>query len=689
MQLPWRSPLVLETGARLGRFQIVSPLGAGGMGEVYRAHDTRLGRDVAIKLLPETIASHPERRARLEREARALASLAHSGIATLHEIVEGEGQLALVMELVEGEDLAGRLARQPLSVPQALDIAGQIAAALDHAHQRGILHRDLKPSNVVLGGEGRVKLLDFGLAKMVAPVDDLSTGETATTPATEAGVVLGSAPYMSPEQARGQDLDRRTDVWAFGCVLYELLSGRRAFPGNTRADTIAAVLGSEPAWHLLPVGTPASVRKLLRRCLQKDKAERLRDMGDAGFELKDALSETGADFRPTPRPFRLPAGPWRTGIHWIAGLTALLVIGLATRRAVAPTTPGEGIRQGPATLSPASSTAEATATPVRIRHEPIGCMVAGQHPIIDAMIEPVEAVARARVYFRSALGREYYFVDMARVGRTFVGKLPKPSVAASPVTYYVAAYTGARDALVESGRTPEASVVVVAAPLARSASDPAARATCPSGEPIASFGPPGAVTVYSAGGADLVLSLKDAFGLEDLVAALKDSDARVREEAANSLGAIGPETTRAIADAVARLSNRDPELRERAASDLAETGRRVTRQVMTALVEALEDPDTRVCEAAAHALGEIGPGVASAVVALRQLLKDPDAQVRKSATEALGSIGTALSPAIAALEHEWSEGGGASGKAAHAALDKIQAALSATSASPAPGASPR
>jgi len=670
----------LEAGARFGRFEILSPIGAGGMGEVYRARDARLGREVALKLLAAAVADLPERRARLEREARALAGLTHPGIATLYEIAESEGRIALVMELVEGEDLAACLKRGPLPGAQAIDIALQIAAAIEHAHERGILHRDLKPSNVVLGGAGRVKLLDFGLAKIVVPSGESSEAETATTPApTEAGVVMGTVPYMSPEQVRGEEVDRRTDVWAFGCVLYEMLTGRRAFPGGTRADTIASVLGREPDWQLLPPDTPPGVRRLLRRCLQKDSSERLRDMGDVGLELRDAQSDAGKGPALSYPRLGLPSGRLRTGIVWLAVLASFGAIGLATRRALAPTeptVPGEAMPALVASPSPAPPALPSARVMFGIQHQPIGCLVAGQFPLVDAMIEPLDSVAAARVYFRSALSQDYYFVEMARTGGSFVGKLPKPNLAGSPITYYIVAYSGTPDSLIESGRSSEVSATVAAAPAARAASDPAARTACPRGVRIAPFGPPGAVSVYSAGGADLVFSLKDAFGLEDLVVALKDPNPQVRAEAARSLGSIGPETTRAITAAVARLRQDDPADREQAASDLAETGRRVTRQVMTGLVGALGDPESPVRTAAAEALGEIGPGVAAAVVALRRALKDPNAEVRTSATEALGSIGAALSPAIAALERESDEGDGPSSKAADSALEKIRSALS-------------
>jgi eukaryotic-like serine/threonine-protein kinase len=280
---------VIEPGRRLGRFEVLSLLGLGGMGEVYCARDTQLGRDVAVKILPASLAHDSQRRARIEREARLLAALNHPGIATIHELFEADGIPVLVMELVQGQTLASTLRRGALPVRQALEIALQIAAALEAAHAKGILHRDLKPSNIFLSENGRVKLVDFGLGKAVeSGIDARSSGEALSEPAnasTATGVVLGTAPYMSPEQARGEELDKRTDIWAFGCVLYELLAGERAFPGLTSADAVAAVLQRDPEWQALPAAMPRTVGRLLQRCLRKARNERLQDIGDARLEI--------------------------------------------------------------------------------------------------------------------------------------------------------------------------------------------------------------------------------------------------------------------------------------------------------------------------------------------------------------------------------------------------------------------
>jgi len=273
----------LEPGSSIGPYDIVGLIGTGGMGEVYRARDRTLHRDVALKILPEPFATDAERLTRFEREARALAALNHPHIAQIYGVEESNGARALVMELVEGETLADRLARGALPVTEAVAIARQLADALDAAHERGIIHRDLKPANIKLRPDGTAKVLDFGLAKAF---DSRTDGEAAhsstmTATGTRAGLILGTAAYMSPEQARGLPVDKRTDVWAFGCVLHEMLTGRAAFAGNTVSDTVARILEREPDWTLLPATAPAALRGLLRRCLEKDPRQRLRDIADA------------------------------------------------------------------------------------------------------------------------------------------------------------------------------------------------------------------------------------------------------------------------------------------------------------------------------------------------------------------------------------------------------------------------
>jgi serine/threonine-protein kinase len=281
-----------QLGQQFGSYQILQPLGAGGMGEVYRAHDSRLGRDVAIKTLPREFARDPERLARLRREARALASLNHPNIGAIYDLEEADGVNCLVLELVEGETLRG-----PLPVEKALDYARQIAEALEAAHRKGIVHRDLKPANVKVTPEGRVKVLDFGLAKAVWGGDDhprLSQLATVSALGTLAGQIMGTPSYMSPEQARGEGekVDKRADIWAFGCLLYELLAGKRAFTGEALPEIMAAVLEREPDWNALPPKTPAQIRELLRHCLQKDPQRRVRDFGDVRIEIEQASTTT-------------------------------------------------------------------------------------------------------------------------------------------------------------------------------------------------------------------------------------------------------------------------------------------------------------------------------------------------------------------------------------------------------------
>jgi eukaryotic-like serine/threonine-protein kinase len=286
------TPMALTAGARIGPYEITGAIGAGGMGEVYRARDTRLNRDVAVKVLPELFLSDGERLARFEREAQVLASLNHPHIAQIYGLEAHGTTHALVMELVEGEDLAQRIARGPLPVSEAIAIATQIVDALEAAHERGIIHRDLKPANIKLRDDGTVKVLDFGLAKALDPASasaaQLMNSPTLTSPATMAGMIIGTAAYMAPEQAKGRAVDKRADIWAFGAVLFEMLAGRPPFDGDSTTEVLGAVVLKDPDWALLPSGTPLRVRELLRRCLEKDPRQRQRDIGDARFDLAAA-----------------------------------------------------------------------------------------------------------------------------------------------------------------------------------------------------------------------------------------------------------------------------------------------------------------------------------------------------------------------------------------------------------------
>jgi serine/threonine protein kinase/Tol biopolymer transport system component len=323
--------MLLAPGTRIGAYEIVAALGAGGMGEVYRARDRKLDRDVAFKILPEPLSADQERIARFELEGKALAALNHPNIAHIYGVEDADGIRALVMELVEGPTLADRIAQGPIPVDEALPIARQITEALEAAHEHGIIHRDLKPANIKVRGDGTAKVLDFGLAKAREVVTSsgaqLSQSPTRSLQTTEAGIILGTAPYMAPEQARGKTADRRADIWAFGCVLYEMLSGRRAFDGDDLSVTLAAVLKSEPDWRAVPANIPPDIRGLLLQCLQKDPRERLHDIADARITVDQCLRkgsvfafENGA-IPPVLPWWRRPAVPW--------ALASSLFIGLA------------------------------------------------------------------------------------------------------------------------------------------------------------------------------------------------------------------------------------------------------------------------------------------------------------------------------------------------------------------------
>ena len=347
-------------------YEVGAAIGAGGMGEVYRAKDTRLGREVALKVLPEAFARDAERLGRFRREAQVLASLNHPNIAAIYGFEDSGGVHALVMELVEGPTLAERIAGEApasarasqesgkgsgqasgevkasaarghrgsaIALDDALPIAKQICEALEYAHEHGVIHRDLKPANVKITPDGAVKILDFGLAKALegdAASVDISTSPTISRMATQAGIILGTAAYMSPEQAKGKSVDRRTDIWAFGCVLYEMLTGKMAFSGETVTDTLAAVIRAEPDWGALPKDTPMHVRVLLQRCLQKDAKQRLRDIGDARISLEEVLSGAAAASDEQSFAAKTPQRAGRAGVPWaVAAFCALVAVGLA------------------------------------------------------------------------------------------------------------------------------------------------------------------------------------------------------------------------------------------------------------------------------------------------------------------------------------------------------------------------
>jgi len=331
------APLV---GRNLAHYRVTAAIGAGGMGEVYRANDTKLGREVALKVLPSEVRQDEARLTRFKREATLLASLNHPNVAAIYGLEEADGMPFLALELVEGEDLAARLARGSIPIEEALGIAGQIADALAEAHQKGIVHRDLKPANVKVTPDGKVKVLDFGLAKAyaedAAPDSgaELSRSPTLVHGGTLAGLILGTAAYMAPEQAKGGAVDKRADVWAFGCVLYEMLTCRRPFVGASVSDTLAEVLKGEPDWTRLPAATPPAIRRLLRRCLAKDRSRRLADVSDARLELEEAAAGSPVEVGAPPSPSRLGER-----LAWVAALllvVAAAVVATLGRRTAAP-----------------------------------------------------------------------------------------------------------------------------------------------------------------------------------------------------------------------------------------------------------------------------------------------------------------------------------------------------------------
>ncbi|HEV2323884.1 MAG TPA: protein kinase [Terracidiphilus sp.] len=366
---------------QIGHYQVVAKIGEGGMGEVYRARDTRLNREVAIKVLPRAFAEDPYRMARFEREAQLLASLNHPKIAAIYGLEESGATRALVMELVEGPTLAERIGRAPASarakasvspaqpaegasgtntsgpggtvghtrkaaipMDEALPIAQQVAEALEYAHEHGVVHRDLKPANIKVTSEGDVKVLDFGLAKAMGPADasgDLANSPTLSLAMTEAGLIIGTAAYMAPEQAKGKPVDRRADIWAFGCVLYQMLTGKKAFDGETVSDVLAAVIKSEPDWNALPADTPPAMQRLVRRCLQKDPHERLRDIGDARIAIEETLSgaEQEAAISGGPIAQSQPSSRLRGSLPGALGAAAFVFAGVAAWLLLRPAPP--------------------------------------------------------------------------------------------------------------------------------------------------------------------------------------------------------------------------------------------------------------------------------------------------------------------------------------------------------------
>jgi serine/threonine-protein kinase len=319
----------IAAGTQIGAYKISALIGAGGMGEVYRANDTRLGRDVALKVLPEAFARDGQRMARLEREAKLLASLNHPNIAAIYGIEETGPIRALVMELVEGPNLAERIAAGQVALDEALPIARQVADAMEYAHEQNVIHRDLKPANIKVKEDGTVKVLDFGLAKAMS--DEVAEGDMSNSPtlsmaATRQGMILGTAAYMSPEQAKGKRVDRRTDVWAFGAVFYEMLTGKQAFHGEDITEILAAIVMKEPALEALPGKTPPAIRALVRRCLEKNVRRRMQNSGEARIVIEDVISGAGGGLQGGAAESAANAPIRRLAIPGLAALAALLLV---------------------------------------------------------------------------------------------------------------------------------------------------------------------------------------------------------------------------------------------------------------------------------------------------------------------------------------------------------------------------
>jgi hypothetical protein len=390
--------MTLVPGRQLSHYSLIEQIGAGGMGVVWRATDTTLGRDVAIKILPEIFAGDAERMARFEREARVLASLNHPHVASIYGVGSASGLRFLAMELVEGDDLATRIARGPIPVEEAVEIARQIAEGLESAHEKGVIHRDLKPANVKLTADGKVKVLDFGLAKALegdsARQGDasLTHSPTLTSPMTAANIILGTAAYMSPEQARGKSVDRRADIWAFGCVLYECLTARRAFAGETVSDTVARILEREPDLGSLPSATPPRVRELLRRCLDKDPKHRLRDIGDARIALEEVLATRSPSGRLLLKDATAGSEAKRRGAWFVPVATGLagLIAGGAIWYGVAPHASDTGTRCVTVMMPP-----EVLVQGVGVSRDGSTILVAGQPRVAAGVQSPAP-----RIYVR-------------------------------------------------------------------------------------------------------------------------------------------------------------------------------------------------------------------------------------------------------------------------------------------------
>ena len=392
----------LSPGARLGHYDVTALIGEGGMGQVYRATDTQLGRDVALKIPPDAFAVDPDRLARFQREAQVLASLNHPGIAAIYGIEKSDDTQALVLELVEGPTLADRIATGPIPLDEALPIAKQIAEALEAAHEAGVIHRDLKPANIKVREDGTVKVLDFGLAKALdtTPEGDPSQSPTLTVAPTEIGVILGTAAYMSPEQAAGKPTDKRSDVWSFGVVLFETLTGQRPFTGESASHVISGVLQREPDWTALPASTPPIIRRLLRRCLEKDRSRRVHDVADARLDVDEALDGPYDEVA-----VRLPRASWRTRMARAIAAGALVALTAVTVVLLRPAPDPD-----PRTVARFSIDLPAAARPVGVNNQTLAVSPDGTHLVY---------VANDQLYLRALDQLEAF-----PIGDTVGGRMP-------------------------------------------------------------------------------------------------------------------------------------------------------------------------------------------------------------------------------------------------------------------------
>jgi eukaryotic-like serine/threonine-protein kinase len=422
-------------GKTLGHFRVGENLGRGGMGEVYAADDLNLNRKVALKFLPDAFAGDPERMARFEREARLLASLNHPNIAAIYGLEQAEGKRFIVMELVEGETLAQRIGKGALPVEEALALCRQMADGLEAAHEKGVIHRDLKPANVMITDGDKVKILDFGLAKALsdeAQTIDPSQSPTLTEAMTRPGVILGTAAYMSPEQAKGKSVDKRADIWSFGCILYECLTGKRAFEGETATETLSAVLKSEPDWQALPASTPANIRIILRRCLQKDLARRYRDASVTRIEIEDAL------IYPQPPESTVPTkSGWRRAPR--LGLVAMgfLALGGIAAWILKPSTPPSA--QAPSRLQinlpPGDQFDRREIPPIALSPDGRYLVYSAIHNGVQQLfVRPINSYDVRPIPGTEGASYPFFSPDGAWIGFLSVGKIRKVSIAGGMAT---------------------------------------------------------------------------------------------------------------------------------------------------------------------------------------------------------------------------------------------------------------